>query len=55
MTFLWSIVSGKFSGGLLTWLQDLDDDTLVVLCVDSLVDLGVLSTTNLLDDLIVIL
>ena len=55
MTFLRSMVSGKFSCRVLTWLQDIDDDALVVLCVDSFVDLGVLSTTNLLDDLIVIL
>ena len=39
----------------LTWLQDLDDDALVVESVDSLVDFGVLASANLLDDLVVVL
>jgi hypothetical protein len=39
----------------LTWLEDLDDDALVVGGVDALVDLGVLATADLLDDLVVVL
>ena len=39
----------------LTWLQDLNDDTLTVGCVDPLVDLRVLSTADLFYDLVVLL
>ena len=51
---------GEHSGNLvkqarLTWLQNLDDDSLVVLRVDSLIHFRVLSTTNLLNDLEVVL
>lgn len=39
----------------LTWLQDFDDDALVVERVDSFVDFGVLASADLLDDLVVVL
>ena len=38
-----------------TRLEDLDDDTLTSESVDSLVDFGVLATTDLFDNLIVLL
>ena len=40
---------------LFDWLKDLDDNPLVVKGVDTLIDLGVFSTANLLDDLVVFL
>lgn len=40
---------------LLHWFENFDDDSLIVLSVDALVDFRVLSTTNLLDDLVVVL
>ena len=40
---------------LLNWLQDLDDNSLIVGGVDTLIDLRVLSSSNLLDDLVVLL
>lgn len=39
----------------LTWFQDLDDNSLVGQRVDALVHLGVLSSANFLDDLVVVL
>jgi hypothetical protein len=39
----------------LTWLKDLDNDSLSIKSVDALVDLGVLAAPDLLDDLIVVL
>ena len=39
----------------LTWLENLDDNSLVVLCVDSLIDFWVFTTSNLLNNFIMIL
>lgn len=39
----------------LTWLEYLNDDSLPVGCVDTLIDLGVLASADLLDDLVVLL
>ena len=41
--------------GLLNWLQNLNDDSLVVQGVDALIHFGVLSSSNLLDDLVIFL
>ena len=38
-----------------TWLEDLDDDSLVRLGIDALVNFRVLSTADFLDDLVIIL
>ena len=40
---------------LLTWLEDLDDNSLVIESIDALVNFRVLASTNLLDNLIVVL
>jgi len=39
----------------LTWLEDLDNDALIVGGVDTFVDFGVLSASDLLNDLVVVL
>ena len=40
---------------LLTWLEDFDDDSLVVESIDSLIHFRVLASANLFDDLVVVL
>jgi hypothetical protein len=41
--------------GLFNRLENLNDDSFVINCVDTFVDFGILSSSNLLDDLIIIL
>ena len=38
-----------------TWLKDLDNDTLTVCCINSLINLRVLAAANFFDYLIVLL
>ena len=39
----------------LTWLEDFDNDSLIVLSVDAFIDFRVLSSTDFLDNLVVVL